>query len=129
MPPQTFGPEPPGLWSRVARPAPPDDSVASVRGALAVLQPQRRRRRRRRQAVHTTVVESRWVGRIVERNLDALIDGSSRASSVAELLGEEEEDPPRDRSSRWQDVVCAIGEAEEPGGSGACSLHYSKIGD
>lgn len=136
MLPQTFGPEPPGLWSRVSAGQPSTDlwlcddgDSASSLGRSRLSQGQRQRRRTRRYAVHTTVVENRWLGPVVDRNLESL-DGSSCASSTTELsLRDVDDDPPRDRASRWQDVVCALREAEEQGGSGAFSLHYSKVGD
>eukprot|EP01043_Picozoa_sp_COSAG02_P015346 COSAG02_NODE_652_length_18867_cov_30.656756_11_plen_465_part_00 len=133
MLPQTFGPEPPGLWSRVLARQPSNDvcddgeSVSSLGGSA--LSQGRRRTRRRRHAVHTTVMENRWLGAIVERRMESW-EGSSCASSLTELsLRDADDGPPRDRASRWQDVACALREAEEQNGSGAFSLHYSKIGD
>ena len=134
MLPQTFGPEPPGLWSRVLARQPSNDLCDDVESVLSLggstlSQGRQRTRRRRRHAVHTTVMENRWLGAIVERRMESL-GGSSCASSTTGLsLCDADDDPPRDRASRWQDVVCALSEAEEQGGSGAFSLHYSKIGD
>jgi hypothetical protein len=144
MLPSTFGPEPPGLWVAVRRRQSEvlrgsGDSAGSL-DSLALAPPHRRRTvRRRRHAVHTTTEDSRW-GSLVERSLEP-VDGSSCASSSTALSLHDDDGPPRDRGSRWQDIVCAITEAEaeaerdreeqgqEEARGGLFSLHYSKIGD
>ena len=133
--PKSFGPEPPGLWMRITRRQSDVQRQIEVRHELQGRRADRAAAGMGEQIAHatdwqhairttnarhaatdwlqphthtirTTTTANRW-GPVVERSLAYIaVGGHSIASSLSELS--EGETMPR----RWQDVVCALGEAE-----------------